>query len=88
MSNSRCVPAANSPFLGHLSNSIDGVEVIRAFSAQARCCLDYGLHQDSAIGSWYTGLAAFVWFQFNCNATGALLNILIVFICLLGANSE
>ena len=79
---------ATSPFLGHLSSSVDGVEVIRAFGAQERCDTDFGLHQDTSIGSWYTGTATFVWFQFWCNATGSLLNILIIHICLLGADGK
>ena len=80
------ISIACSNVLGHMSSTIDGVEVIRAFKADRRCSIDFGLHQDTSVGTWYTGLSSFVWFQFWCNATGSLLNILTIVTCMIGAS--
>ena len=81
----RLLKTSESPCIGHLSSSIDGVETILAYDAVARLSDEYGLHYDTMVASWYTSLANFVWFQLYCNLTGSLLSIFMIITCFLGA---
>ena len=76
---------SQSPTLGHLSNSIDGVDTINAFGGGARLSDEFGQHYDTRVGSWYTTISNFVWFQLHCNLTGSLLNICAIATCFFGA---
>ena len=84
----RLLKVAESPVLGHLSNSIDGVHTILAFGADEHLSEEFGLHYDTMIASWYTTLATFVWFQLHCNLTGCLLNVCMIATCFFGADCK
>ena len=84
----RLIKISNSPFLGHVSATIDGADVIRAFGTQERCYSDMAQHWDTKMGCQYANLCNFVWFHLNMNLVTSLLNILVAAICILGAESE
>ena len=74
--------------LGHLTNTIEGVHVIRGFEKQACCTRDFDGHYNLFSGVWMTHMAVFQWFQLWNNIIGGLFIICVTYVCVMAASSE
>lgn len=74
--------AAHSPVLTHLNASLEGLDTIRAFSAESRCTRDFDQHYNFSSGTWFTEQVVYCWFHLRINFVAALYCVFVVFACL------
>ena len=73
------VPSARSPVYSHISSTVQGLSIIRAYKEQAKFLNTHHFYQNEHTKAWYLKVATTRWFGMRLDLFGAVFLTFVVF---------